>query len=63
PVEWINSFGTVPADGSYLRAPDTTIYVIAGGKKKPLSLDEWTQLGRPATVNVPAGFLVLIPNV
>jgi hypothetical protein len=62
PIEWIDSLSTVPADGSYLRGPDTTIYSIVGGKKKPLSFDEWTQLGRPGAVNVPAGFLNLIPN-
>ncbi|MGN9840853.1 hypothetical protein ACTMTI_22290 [Nonomuraea sp. H19] len=63
PMAWISSFGSIPADGSYLRnVADGAIHVVEAGKKRHLSLDEWTALGRPASTNVPAGFLNLIPD-
>lgn len=64
PIEWINSFTVIPADGSYLRDPADggSIYAIESGKKRGLSYDEWLALGRPAAVNVPVGFLDTIPT-
>ncbi|GLW09453.1 hypothetical protein Misp01_45820 [Microtetraspora sp. NBRC 13810] len=63
PIEWINTFGSMPADGSYLRdVRDGTIYAVNAGKKKPLTYDEWTALGKPASANVPVGFLDRVPN-
>jgi hypothetical protein len=63
PIEWINSFKAIPADGSYLRNPDDgSIYAIENGKKRGLSYDEWLALGKPASTDVPVGFLNTIPT-
>ncbi|GLW10197.1 hypothetical protein Misp01_53250 [Microtetraspora sp. NBRC 13810] len=63
PVGWINAFGAVPRDGSYMRdVRDGTIYVVNAGKKRALGYDEWVALGKPASGNVPVGFLNQIPN-
>lgn len=63
PIEWISSFTAIPADGSYLRNPaDGSIYAMAGGRKRGLSYEEWLALGRPASTNVPVGFLDTIPT-
>ncbi|SDI99919.1 hypothetical protein [Nonomuraea jiangxiensis] len=63
PIEWINTFRAIPRDGSYLRnVEDGTIYVMTGGKKDALTYEEWDRLGKPASTNVPVGFLNQIPN-
>ncbi|SDI99964.1 M23 family metallopeptidase [Nonomuraea jiangxiensis] len=63
PIEWINTFRAIPRDGSYLRnVEDGTIYVMTGGKKDALSYEEWDRLGKPASTNVPVGFLNQIPS-
>ncbi|MGN9840852.1 hypothetical protein ACTMTI_22285 [Nonomuraea sp. H19] len=63
PTAWIDTYGSMPADGSYLRDHrDGAIWAVTGGKKRHLSLQEWTDLGKPAATNVPGAFLDQIPN-
>ncbi|WP_329427442.1 M23 family metallopeptidase [Streptosporangium sp. NBC_01495] len=63
PIEWINTFGAIPRNGTYLRNPvDGTIYAITNNHKKALSYDEWAALGKPDSTNVPINYLNTIPN-
>jgi hypothetical protein len=63
PIEWVQTFGAIPADGNYLRdVTNGTIYAMAGGKKRALTYAEWSALGFPGFTNVPPGFLNTIPN-
>ncbi|SDJ02835.1 M23 family metallopeptidase [Nonomuraea jiangxiensis] len=64
PIGWINTFGAVPRNGTYLHdLRNDTIFVINDGRKRPLTYQEWNDLGRPAHTSVPGGFLDAIPNV
>ncbi|WP_329427444.1 hypothetical protein OG339_45225 [Streptosporangium sp. NBC_01495] len=64
PIEWINTFGAIPRNGTYLRNPvDSSIYAITNNHKKALSYDEWAALGKPDSTNVPINYLNTIPNV
>jgi hypothetical protein len=63
PSAWVDTYGSMPADGSYLRdVRNGAIWTVNAGKKRLLSFEEWTALGKPASTNVPAGFLDQIPN-
>ncbi|GII79052.1 hypothetical protein Sru01_40340 [Sphaerisporangium rufum] len=63
PIEWINTFGAIPRDGSYLRdVADDAIYTVTGGKKRALTNEQWEALGKPATTTVPTGLLTKIPD-
>jgi hypothetical protein len=49
---------SVPVDSVFMRDPGTTaIYQIVGGARYHLSPAEYSDMGRPAAINVPAGFI------
>ncbi|WP_421742691.1 LamG-like jellyroll fold domain-containing protein [Cellulomonas sp.] len=50
----------VPTSHLILRTPDGKVFQTLGGSKIELTYGEWLDLGRPAAVNVPTGFVALI---
>ncbi|GAA4208341.1 hypothetical protein GCM10022252_73360 [Streptosporangium oxazolinicum] len=58
PVRLINTYGTTPRNGTYLRNhADGSIFVIAGAAKYGLTPAQYDTLGTPAFTNVPIGFI------
>ncbi len=64
PASFINRFGEIPQDNTFLRDSDEgDIFEILGGKKRHLSLPEWEAFGGEQTyTNVPQAFLDKIPD-
>lgn len=58
------SLGDVPRDGTFLRNMDTgEIHQIIGGTRYRLaSVAEWRSIGAPGYVDVPPGFVTMVPD-
>ncbi|WP_258724741.1 S1 family peptidase [Cellulomonas sp. NS3] len=58
----VDSLRSAPRDNTFLRDPDSAIHRVVSGARYRLSQDEWIALGQPAYVDVPAGFVAMLPE-
>lgn len=63
PISFIDTFGEIPQDNTFLRDPDDgEIFQVLDGTKRHLTAAQWDALGEQTYTNVPQAFLDKIPD-